>query len=136
MTYFTRKRFKKKCIQGNVNIPYGTVLEYKNNLLYYNNKPVCVISSQDGLDYFVGNQDNQGKVRASLIDWILDHTKQNVSRYNDIWNMIWNTKEYQILRRQDYPDRWIWYVEFNTAPIELLEKLKNDIQRIEQGECN
>lgn len=134
MTYFTRKRYKKKCIQGEVNIPYGTILDSDNNgILYYNYKPVCFNRSQDAFDYFVSNQDGQGKYRAELIDWILEHTKQGVKKYNEIWEMIWDNLEYQKLRRKDHPDRWLWYTGFYSASIDILEKLKKDIQAIEQG---
>lgn len=136
MTYFTRRRYKKKCIQGYVNIPYGTILDSDNNgLLYFNMKPVCYNKSQDAFDYFVGNQDGQGEQRAKLVDWILEHTKKGISkdRYEQIWEMIWNNDLYQNLRRKDHPDRWLWYVEFYSAPISLLEKLKEDIQGIEKG---
>ena len=136
MTYFVRRRFKKKCIQGYVNIPYGTVLESDNNgLIYFNMKPVCYNRSQDALDYFVGNQDGQGKYRSELVDWILEHTKQGINkqRYDVIWEMIWNSPQYQNFRRPDHPDRWLWYTEFYSAPIETLEQLKNDVQCIEKG---
>ena len=36
MKYITRKRYKKKCIQGYVNIPFGTELISKENIIYYN----------------------------------------------------------------------------------------------------
>lgn len=134
MTYFTRKRFKKKCIQGYVNIPYGTLLNVDDTgLLYFNNKPVCYNRSQDAFDYFVSNHDNQGPYRAELISWILQHTNQKTAKHDDIWKMIWNTHKYDMLRRQDIKTNWIWYKNFYSASIELLEDLKRDIQCIEKG---
>ena len=58
MRYITRKRFKKKCIQGFVNFPYNTEFEcLDNGMITYKNLPVCYNTSQDGLDYFCRDDD-------------------------------------------------------------------------------
>lgn len=138
MKYITRRRYKKKCIQGNVNLPFGTTLYSIGNMIYYNNKPVCLDTSQDAFDYLVSNEDDQGLLRIKLIDYILEHTsskyQNNNSLYEKIWEKIWSTEKYQKLRRQDHEDRWLWYKEFYIADIDLLQMLVNDIKIIEQGD--
>lgn len=138
MKYMTRKRFKGKCIQGEVNIPYGTNLDCVDGLLMYNNKPVCYDTSQNALDYFVSNDDDRGVERAQLIEWVLSHTDRNYHKkelYDRIWDMLWNNPKYQDYKRLDCPDVWIWYKNFYISPIEKLQELISDIKIIEQGDC-
>ena len=139
MKYMTRKRYKKKCIQGDVNIPFGTELNSIGNMLYYKDKPVCIDTSQDAFDYFVSNEDDNGVQRADLINWILDHTAgdkvKDKNKYERIWKMIWANSRYHRFKRQDNEERWLWYKDFYTAPIDDLQMLVNDIKTIEQGDC-
>lgn len=133
--YMVRKRYKKKCIQGFINLPYGTeVWCSDNNLLFYNNKPICYVNSQDGLDYFVSNENGSGEERAKLIEWILNYTDkkflQNELLYNKIWDMIWSKRDYLNLKRSDNDDRWIWNYKFFRAPISILKELRSDIEAI------
>jgi hypothetical protein len=138
MKYIARKRYKKKCIQGEVNIPFGTELSSEKNIIYYKNRPVCFDTSQDALDYFVSNEDNQGLYRIELINWILDHTSNKIkdkNRYEKIWKMIWSNDKYYKFKRSDNDERWLWYKGFYTASIDDLQMLVDDIKTIEQGDC-
>ena len=38
MNYITRKRFKKKCICGELNLPFNTECQTIDNLILYNKK--------------------------------------------------------------------------------------------------
>lgn len=134
MKYITRKRYKKKCIQGEVNIPFGTEVESIGNFIIYNNKPVCLDTSQDSFDYFVSNEDGSGLQRSNLINWILDNTSydkiKDKNKYNNIWQMIWSNKNYHKFKRPDNNERWIWYKDFYLASIEELQLLVDDIRSI------
>lgn len=134
MKYITRKRYKKKCIQGYVNIPFGTELESKENMIFYKDKPVCIDTSQDAFDYFVSNEDGNGLQRSNLINWILDNTSfdkiKDKNKYNDIWQMIWSNKYYHKFKRPDNNDVWLWYKDFYLASIEDLKSLVDDIRSI------
>lgn len=133
MRYIARKRYKKKCLQGEVNLPFGTELESFGNIIYYNNKPVCIDTSQDAFDYFVSNESN-GLQRADLINWILDHTDfdkvNDRNKYEKIWNMIWSKEKYHKFKRQDNDERWLWYKDFYTASIDDLQSLVDDIKSV------
>lgn len=134
MKYIARKRYKKKCIQGEVNIPFGTELESLDNILYYKNKPVCTVTSQDAFDYFVSNEDGNGLQRSNLINWILDNTSydkiKDKNKYDDIWQLIWSKKDYYKFKRPDNDSRWLWYKDFYLASIEDLQSLVDDIRSI------
>lgn len=132
MKYFSRKRCKKKCIQGEVNIPFGTSLYSKEHIIYYDDKPVCFDTSQDAFDYFVSDEDGNGLQRANLINWILNSTSsdkvRDKNKYDDIWKMIWSNKDYHKFKRPDNDERWIWYKDFYLASIEDLQSLADDIR--------
>ena len=134
MKYIVRKRYKKRCIQGEVNIPFGTELYSVNNIIIYNNKPVCFDTSQDAFDYFVSNEDGNGLQRCNLINWILDNTSfdkiKDKNKYNDIWQMIWSNKYYHKFKRPDNNGVWLWYKDFYLASIEDLKSLVDDIRSI------
>ena len=138
MKYIVRKRYKKRCIQGYLNLPFGTKVESYDDIIYYNNKPVCMDTSQDAFDYFVSDDDSQGLERIKLVNWILDHTDidkvKDKTKYEKIWGMIWSNIKYHKFKRQDINDRWFWDKGFYTAKIEDLQSLVNDIKIIEQGD--
>lgn len=52
MDYITYKRFKGKSLSGDVNIPYGTILQEHDGMLYLNSKMVCYATSENGWNHF------------------------------------------------------------------------------------
>lgn len=42
MKYIVYKRFKEKAICGNVNLPATTQVELRGNMLYLNDKQICM----------------------------------------------------------------------------------------------
>ena len=67
MKYITHKRFKDKGMTTKTyNIPYSTELTVQNQIIYYNNEPICYITSENGHKYFSRNDDNQGLERGRL----------------------------------------------------------------------
>lgn len=49
-----------------LNLPYGTKLICINNILYYQNKPVCFTTSENAKRHFSRNDDNLGLERGAL----------------------------------------------------------------------
>ena len=138
LNYVSRKRFNKNSLQGNVDIPYGTSLLCINDLLFYNKRPVCYITSQDAFDYFVTDYDNRGILRGQLLEWILLHTSQKYHSkdvYDKIWEMIWSTDSYHKFKMSQFVNRWLWSFDFYNAPIEDLQDIVDHIKIIEQGDC-
>ena len=57
-SYIARKRARFSGIGGiPVNIPYGTVLEVKEDFILFDGRPVCAVTSQNAYDYFSQNDD-------------------------------------------------------------------------------
>ena len=52
MDYITYRRFKGKSLSGDVNIPYGTILQEHDGMLYLNSKMVCYATSENGWNHF------------------------------------------------------------------------------------
>ena len=132
-TYLTRKRYKKKCIQGEVNLPYNTELDcLPNGMLIYNNLPVCYNTSQDAYDYFVRNDDGCGKHRGELIEEILKLTKttdkKDTSKLERIWDNILNDPIISAKFKRKGHDVWLWNHDFYNADISDLELILNIIK--------
>lgn len=66
MDYITHKRFKGIGLSGEVNIPFGTVLQERGGILYHNEHPVCYTTSENGWEHFRPNTD-EGKVRQDIL---------------------------------------------------------------------
>ena len=76
MDYITYKRFKGKSISGEVNIPFGTILQEHDKMLYLNGKPICCVTSENGWNHFRPLTD-EGKYRQDMLDklyhWYAKH---------------------------------------------------------------
>lgn len=111
MEYFTYKRFKGKGIDGNFNIPYGTIVSEINDFLYTaDGKCICVVTSENGWEHFRPNT-KEGKYRQELLNKLYDYyEKDQAEDDNDDFN----------------PDKWIgatntyWKNLLRTMPTEAL----------------
>ena len=132
--YINRKRYKKKCIQGEVNFPYNTsFICVDNGMILYNNKPVCFNTSQDAYDYFVRNDDGNGLYRGKLIEEILKLTRNDTQKNKDksqlIWDFLWSNHYIKDkFKRKDHDDVWLWNHDFYNSSIEDLEMILNTIK--------
>ena len=67
MDYITYKRFKGKSISGEVDIPYGTILQEHEKFLYLDGKPICCVTSENGWGHFRPYTD-EGKYRQDMLE--------------------------------------------------------------------
>ena len=67
MDYITYRRFKGKSLSGDVNIPYGTILQEHDGMLYLNSKIVCYATSENGWNHFRPLTD-EGKYRQDMLE--------------------------------------------------------------------
>ena len=67
MEYTTYKRFKGKSISGEINIPFGTILQEHDGMLYLDGKMVCYATSENGWEHFRPLTD-EGKYRQDMLD--------------------------------------------------------------------
>lgn len=127
MNYITIKRYKKQSLTDQVNIPYGTEVKCQSNVLYYNDKPLCFITSQDCYDYFSRNDDNCGLIRGGLVKQIMYIMSKRDDNYQARWDKIWSDDKLRKYRRKDVEDYWLWNFEFYNAPVEDLEYILNKV---------
>ena len=133
-SYINRKRYKKRCIQGEVNFPYNTsFICVDNGMILYNNKPICFNTSQDAYDYFVRNDDGNGLYRGKLIEEILKLTRNDAQKNKDkrqlIWDLLWSNRYIKDkFKRKDHDDVWLWNHDFYNSSIEDLEMILNTIK--------
>ncbi len=122
--YVAKRRARFKGISGEVNIPYGTHLEAYDGILTLDGKPVCVATSQNGLDYFAQNDDGQWEERGKLtIDIISTLTKRD-NKYQTRWDKVGNDSVCKKYRRKEHEDFWLWSPDFYTASIADLRHIK------------
>lgn len=130
-TYIVNKRFKSKCLSGEINLPYGTRCECEDNLIIYEGNPICFITSQTAYDYFSQNDDSKGLQRGKLVDEIKKRLAKVDDKHQDRWNKIWdNEAKLKKYRRQEISDYWLWSYEFYNAPVEDLEFILNKIKEV------
>lgn len=125
--YITNKRFKGKCLCGEINLPYGTPCDLKENIIYYQGKPICFVSSQNAYDYFSNNFDFRGLERGKLVEKIQKILQKRDDKYQYRWNKLWDDKKANEFRRQEIEDYWLWNFNFYNAKIEDLEYILNKI---------
>ena len=132
--YINRKRFKKKCIQGEVNIPYNTsFICTDNGMILYNNKPVCYNTSQDAYDCFSRNDDGNGILRGELIEKIVDLTRNDRAKDKEkrerAWEILWADDGIRNkFKRKDHDDVWLWNFDFYNAHILELQNILSKIE--------
>lgn len=115
---------------GDVNIPYGTILERMGDFIYYKGKILCVWRSQVACDFLTQNDDGQAEERARLvraIQRILNTPKNETEAHNQRrqkkWDKVWEDDIANKYRHPDNPDVFLWDAPFYHAPIEDLEHI-------------
>ena len=126
MKYITHRRFKNRAICGDiVNIPANTPCYCIGNIITYNNKQICLNTSENGHQYFTNNEDDQGLIRGKLTQAIQKCLAKRDENYQARWDKIWEDVDCQKYKRADHSDFWLWNHEFFQAPIEDLRHIAN-----------
>ena len=118
--YVARKRARLTGSCGPLNIPYGSTLETVGDILYWQDKPVCTITSQNAYDYFSSNHDGRGLERGGLVSAILARLMKRGADYQARWDKVWEDPLCEKYKRPEHADFWIWSYDFYNAPIEDL----------------
>ena len=66
--YLLRRRLRGRCLGGTVNLPAGTALERRGQVLYCRELPVCFAMSQQARDYCAYHGDGLGAARGRLLE--------------------------------------------------------------------
>ena len=76
MTYICYKRVKGRAICGDVNIRYGTIVSEQDGTLYWQDKPLCLITSENAWEHFHPNTPEgayRQKMLGKLYSYYLKH---------------------------------------------------------------
>ena len=85
MDYITYKRFKGKSISGEINIPFGTILQEREKFLYLDGKPICCVTSENGWNHFRPLTD-EGKYRQDMLEKLYSwYTKHGCGEDLDVY---------------------------------------------------
>lgn len=128
MKYVAYKRFKGVCMSGKINIPYGTLLEEREGILYYENQPVCFNTSQNAYDYFACDDDEQGLKRGTLTRELIKTLSNRDVDYQVRWDKLWDSEFALQFKRKEHADFWVWGFDFYNASISDLLKIKSLIK--------
>lgn len=127
--YILHRRFKQKCICGEVNIPANTICEEQNGFIMYDNKVLCVFTSEDAHQYFAINDDGNGIKRGKLTQAIQKSlVKQN--NHQERWNKMWDSELCKKYKRVEHEDYWLWNHDFFNASIDDLQQIYNLIKEV------
>ena len=124
MNYIIHTRFKGRVISGEVNLPAMTEVQVEGNVVYYNDIPLCALSSDNGNKHFARNDDNNGVERGKLTRSIQNALSKRDDNYQARWDKVWADPVCQPYKRADHADYWLWNRAFYDAPIEDLRHIE------------
>ena len=125
MQYIIHTRLKEKVICGKVNLPATTICELSGNMIMYEGKPICIVTSQVSHEHFTRNDDGQGLLRGSLIKAIQRCLTKRDVNYQNRWDKVWDDSLCQKYKRKEHQDFWLWNHDFFNASIEDLKCIAN-----------
>lgn len=110
MTYLTYRRFKQDGIEGRFNLPFNTPVTEKDGFLYYDNKLICTVTSENGWEYFRPNTP-EGEYRQAILNDLYQYYQKNGSG-DDFDEAKWPNQT-----------NYYWKNLLRTAPTERLEEI-------------
>lgn len=129
MEYIVYRQFETKAICGEVNLPVGTICQYDQGFITYDDKPLCVVTSENAHRYFAKNNDGKGLERGELVQNILAKLREEDNNRDGRWFAVENDAICKIYRRHDHPDHWLWNHSFYGASIGHLTYIWNLVNR-------
>lgn len=121
MQYIVHRRFKGKAICGYVNIPAKTICSEYDGTIYYGDKPLCVVKSENAHKFFARNDDGNGMYRGELIRKITNKLINKDYLYQKRWDAVWDDALCQKYKRHEHADHWLWNHLFFNADIKDLQ---------------
>jgi hypothetical protein len=121
MIYITTKRFKRKGIDGDFNIPYGTEIESNNSYLWHDGKRICSEKSAVMREYFAKNDDELGmkrsKIAHQIIDAMLIQDGETQEDWQKRWDVLWDDAVCNKYRKDQSETTFLWGIDFYNAPL-------------------
>lgn len=132
MEYIIHSRFRGKGMKGCCfNLSYGTICNSKENIIFYNNQPICFTTSQIAYDYFSRNDDGRGLERGKLVNKILSTlSNKKDGKHQNRWDKLWEDEYCHKFRRKEHGDHWLWSFDFYNAEIEDLQYILDKISEV------
>lgn len=124
--YITRQRARFQSLNGVVNLPWGTAVENRDGFLWQGDKLLCAASSQNTKNFFVQDDDGQGKTRGRLVTAILARLGPQKARQvasSARWEKVWADRICKTYKRPEPEEHWIWTDNFYNAPIHDLQHI-------------
>ena len=120
MKYITAKQFKRKALDGNFNIPYGTDVDVHDGFLWYDNKRVYADHSAVMRKHFAANEDGlrlcKFEVAHAIIDSTLMRDGETKEEWQKRWNVLWADATYNKYYKDQSETTFLWSIEFYSAP--------------------
>ena len=110
MQYITHKRLKGNGIDGAFNLPFGTLVNENQGILYHNDRQICFAPSENGWEHFHPNTsdgEHRHRMLTALYRW---YGKNGCG--DDFTDEKWPTQQ-----------NGYWKNRLRTAPTERLEKI-------------
>ena len=123
MKYIVHTRFNKEAINGKVDISVSTECNSLNGVIYYEDTPLCLVTSENAHLYFARNDDGNGIERGKLTKLIIEKLNQNDDKYQNRWDKIWRCPICRGYKRPEFSDHWVWSHSFYTADINNLRHI-------------
>lgn len=109
MTYLTYRRFKQDGIEGHFNLPFNTPVTEKDGFLYYDNKLICAVTSENGWEHFRPNT-AEGQYRQAILNDLYEYYAKHQT--DDFDEAKWPNQT-----------NYYWKNLLRTAPTQRLEKI-------------
>lgn len=135
--YIVKKRFKGQAIDGYINLPYGTICEFIDGFIFFNDKRICAITSQNAFDYFWGydttnpeREINRQELTYKLFDTAPKDDWDALSNPNNTWNDYGELSQYGFGMYY-----WKWDNKIFDLSIDEAKYLINCIEKGETPSC-
>lgn len=122
--YIATRRARIITIGGHpVNIPWGTVMEETDGVLFRDGLPVCTITSDNAHAFFARNDDGHGLERGHLTAAIMAKLAKRDRNHQSRWDRVRADRLCRKYRQRKHADFWLWSHEFFGAPIDDLQHI-------------
>lgn len=140
MEYVVTQRYRRRCLSGDVNVPYGTPCVELGGIITVQDTgaALCLTTSQDAYDFFARNDDGKGLERGELIRRIKKllqvppgdpPQRSALDAHKRRWAKLWGESSLSRFRRaKEHPDYWVWGHDFYNAEINDLTRIYNIVK--------
>ena len=120
MRYIAHRRFQRRALCGDVNIPAMTECELADGVIRVDGREICAATSENAHRFFARNDDGRGMERGGLTRAIVAKLEKRDKRYQERWDRVWADALCRKYRREEHADYWLWDHTFYNAPVEDL----------------